>query len=74
MCVDWNGVESARDWVGADVVVNVSGTSVGAAAKLFVKEVNAEKELVTCTDEWSNQELAAEDTSNPLVSLQRTDR
>ena len=47
---------------------------MGAAAKLFVKEVNAEKELVTCTDEWSNQELGAEDTSNPLVSLQRIDR
>ena len=74
LCVDRNGVESTCDWVGTNVVVHVSGTSVGAAAKLFVKEVNAEKELVTCTDEWSNQELGAEDTSNPLVSLQRIDR
>ena len=59
LCVDRNGVESTCDWVGTDVVVNISGTSVGAAAKRFVKEVNAEKELVTCPDEWSNQELGA---------------
>ena len=41
LCVERNGVESTCDWVGTNVVVNVSGTSVGAAAKLFVKEVNA---------------------------------
>ena len=55
LCADRNGVESARDWVGADVVMCVSGASMGAAAKLFAKKVNAEKELVTCTDEWTNQ-------------------
>ncbi len=55
LCADRNGVESARNWVGADVVVCVSGASVGAAAKLFAEKVNAEKELVTCADEWTNQ-------------------
>ena len=73
LCADRNGVESARDWVGADVVMNVSGASMGAAAKLFAKKVSVEEELVTCTNEWSNQELGAEGTSNPLVSLHRVD-
>ena len=73
LCVDRNGGESVRDWVGTDVVINVSGTSVGAAAQLFVKKVNVEEKLVTCTNEWSNQELGAEGTSNPLVFLHRVE-
>ena len=55
LCADRDGVESARNWVGADVVLCVSGASVGAAARLFAEKVNAEKELVTCADEWTNQ-------------------
>ena len=50
------------DWVGTDVVNNMSGTSVGAAAQLFVKNVYSEEELVTWTNEGSNQELGAEGT------------
>ncbi len=73
LCVDRNGVESVCDWVGTDVVKNVSGTSVGAAAQLFVKKVKVEEKLVTCTNEWSNQELVAKGTTNPLVFLHSVD-
>ena len=55
LCGERNGVESARDWVGTDMVVCVPGASVGAAAKLFAEKVNAEKESITCTDKWTNQ-------------------
>ena len=55
LCADRDGVESARNWVVADVVLFVSGASVGAAARLFAEKVNAEKELVTCADKWTNQ-------------------
>ena len=74
LCVDRDSGESVCDWVGTNVVNNISGTSVGAAAQLFVKNVYAEEELVTCANEWTNQELGAEDTLNPLVHLERIDR
>ena len=62
LCVDRNGVESTCDWVGTNVVNNISGASVGAAAQLFVKNVYVEEVLVTCSNEGPNQELGAEGT------------
>ena len=62
LCVGRDGRESVCDWVGADVVHNISGASVGAAAQLFVKNVYVEEVLVTCSNEGPNQELGAEGT------------
>ena len=42
LCGERNGVESARDWVGTDMVVCIPGASLGAAAKLFAEKVNTE--------------------------------
>ena len=54
--------ESVCDWVGTDVVNDISGTSVGDTAQLFVKNVYVEEVLVTCSNEGPNQELGAEGT------------
>ena len=62
LCVGRDGRESVSDWVGADVVHNISGANVGAATQLFVKNVYVEEVLVTCSNEGPIQELGAEGT------------
>ena len=53
------------------MIESISGTSVGAAAKLFVKNVYTKEIVVVCSNERSKQKLGAECPKDVLVSLCR---
>ena len=71
LCASRYGGESICDWVGADLVENGSGAKMGTATQLFVKNVNAKKILVACSNERSKRKFGAEGTKDVLVSVCR---
>ena len=54
-CSERNGVEPASDWVSANAIICVSGTNVWTAAGFLAEEMNAKKEAIACTNEWTDE-------------------